>query len=86
MKSQCSKLCSETARLRLLVSCGSNLGLNIFADVISMVDKSTDHGKIVVDLLSLLARYSYLREAFLTTVNYTVTFLRCLLGTLTETQ
>ena len=48
MTSQCSKLRSETTRLRLVVSCGSeNLVLNIFADVISMVDKSTDHGKLL---------------------------------------
>lgn len=47
MTSQCSKLCSETAHLRLAVSCGSNLVLNIFADVISMVDRSTDNGKLL---------------------------------------
>ena len=42
--------------------------------------------EIVVDLLSILASYSYLREEVFTTVNYTVTSLRYLLGTLTETQ
>ena len=48
MTSQCSKLRSETTRLRLVVNCGSeNLVLNIFGDVISMVDKSTDHGKLL---------------------------------------
>ena len=44
---KCSKLCSETTRLQLVVP----LVFWTFYDVISMVHKSEDHGKIMVDLL-----------------------------------
>ena len=47
MTSKFSKLYSKTTRLRLLLPLQSSEQV----DVISMVDKTTDHEKFVVDLL-----------------------------------